>query len=101
MAGHVAPEAASGGAIAAVRDGDQITLDLSDRSIHLEVSAEDLAGRLARWVPPVARYASGVFAKYARLVGSAADGAVTSADLAEPDRRAREREGQRQMLESR
>jgi len=79
MAGHVAPEAASGGPIAAVRDGDLITLDLNARGIRIEISDAELASRLARWTPPRPRYADGVMGKYARLVGSAAAGAVTTA----------------------
>ncbi len=79
MAGHVAPEAASGGPIAAVRDGDLITLDLKARAIRLEISETELASRLARWTAPAARYTGGVMAKYACLVGSAATGAVTTA----------------------
>jgi len=79
MAGHVAPEAASGGPIAAVRDGDVITFDLKGRGIRVEISESEMASRLARWTPPAPRYAGGVMGKYARLVGSAATGAVTSA----------------------
>ncbi len=79
MAGHVAPEAASGGPIAALRDGDVITFDLKGRGIRVEISESELASRLARWTPPAPRYAGGVMGKYARLVGSAASGAVTSA----------------------
>jgi dihydroxy-acid dehydratase len=77
MAGHVAPEAASGGPIAAVRDGDLITLDLKGRGIRVEISDAELASRLARWTPPAPRYAGGVMGKYALLVGSAATGATT------------------------
>jgi dihydroxy-acid dehydratase len=79
MVGHVAPEAASGGPIAAVREGDIITLDAAARSITLDVSAEQIATRLAAWVPPAPRYPGGVMAKYVRLVGSASEGAVTAA----------------------
>jgi dihydroxy-acid dehydratase len=79
MAGHVAPEAASGGPIAALRDGDVITFDLKGRGIRVEISESELASRLARWTPPAPRYVGGVMGKYARLVGSAASGAVTSA----------------------
>jgi dihydroxy-acid dehydratase len=82
MAGHVAPEAASGGPIAAVRDGDLITLDLKGRALRLEINDAELASRLARWTPPRPRYADGVMGKYARLVGSAAAGAVTTAQAA-------------------
>jgi dihydroxy-acid dehydratase len=79
MVGHVAPEAASGGPIAAVRDGDTIALDAAARSITLEVSSDQIAARLAGWTPPAPRYTSGVMAKYAQLVGSASEGAVTAA----------------------
>jgi dihydroxy-acid dehydratase len=77
MAGHVAPEAADGGPLAAVRDGDSITIDLTARRLDLDVPAAEVAARLAEWTPPPPRYASGVMAKYARLVSSAATGAVT------------------------
>jgi dihydroxy-acid dehydratase len=77
MAGHVAPEAASGGPIAAVREGDSISIDLTTRTIDLEIPAEELAKRLGEWKPPAAKYTSGVFQKYVKLVGSAAQGAVT------------------------
>jgi dihydroxy-acid dehydratase len=77
MVGHVAPEAAAGGPIAAVRDGDIVSLDATARAITLEVTTEELAARMAAWSAPAPRYTSGVMAKYARLVGSAAHGAVT------------------------
>jgi dihydroxy-acid dehydratase len=77
MAGHVAPEAACGGPIAAVQEGDAIAFDLEARRLDLEVPAEVVRRRLAAWKPPAPRYASGVFAKYARLVSSASEGAVT------------------------
>jgi dihydroxy-acid dehydratase len=77
MAGHVAPEAASGGPIAAVRNGDKITFDLKARAIRVEVSDPELASRLAKWTAPPPRYAGGVMGKYSVLVGSAAQGAVT------------------------
>jgi dihydroxy-acid dehydratase len=77
MAGHVSPEAASGGPIAAVREGDSISIDLTTRTIDLEIPAEELAKRLREWKAPAAKYASGVFQKYVKLVGSAAQGAVT------------------------
>jgi len=77
MVGHVAPEAAVGGPIAALRDGDSVVIDVTKRRIDVEVSADELAARLARWTPPPPRYTSGVMAKYARLVSSASEGAVT------------------------
>ena len=80
MAGHVAPEAARGGPIAAVRDGDPIVFDERNRSLRLDLPDADaeIAARLADWREPEAQFASGVMAKYARLVSSAASGAVTS-----------------------
>ncbi len=78
MAGHVAPEAAKGGPIAVVRDGDTILFDERNRKLQLEVSDTEIDSRLAAWRPPEPRFASGVMAKYARLVSSAATGAVTS-----------------------
>ncbi len=77
MAGHVAPEAAKGGPIAAVRDGDIIDFDMEKRELRLDVPAEEVAARLATWRPPKPRYETGVFAKYAKLVSSASEGAVT------------------------
>ncbi len=78
MVGHVAPEAASGGAIGVVREGDTIAIDIERRSIDVEISPQEMESRLREWRPPQAKYASGVFAKYVKLVGSAARGAVTS-----------------------
>jgi len=75
--GHIAPEAARGGPIAAVRDGDIIAIDAGARTLNLEVSDTELKDRLAAWKAPQPRYASGVMAKYARMVSSAATGAVT------------------------
>jgi dihydroxy-acid dehydratase len=76
--GHVTPEAADGGPIAVVRDGDTITIDLDARTITLEVSDTELAARLAAWTPPAPRYRKGVYAKYAAAVRTAVDGASTS-----------------------
>jgi dihydroxy-acid dehydratase len=78
MVGHVAPEAAAGGPIAAVQEGDSILLDLENRRIELEIPAAELEARLKAWTPPAPKYSSGVFEKYVRLVGSAARGAVTT-----------------------
>jgi len=78
MAGHVAPEAASGGPIAAVRDGDVIVFDVGRRSIRIELAEEEIWKRLASWKPREARYRTGVMAKYARHVSSAAVGDVTN-----------------------
>ena len=78
MVGHVAPEAAVGGPIALLWDGDTVVLDVENRELSVRVSEEELAQRRARWQPPVPRYPAGVMAKYARLVGTAAEGAVTT-----------------------
>jgi dihydroxy-acid dehydratase len=77
MAGHVAPEAAHGGPIAAVHDGDMIVFDIAKRRLDVELPEVELKARLAKWKPPAPRYAEGVFAKYASLVSSASEGAVT------------------------
>jgi dihydroxy-acid dehydratase len=74
--GHVAPEAADGGPIALVRDGDRIRLDVAERRLDLLVDADELERRRADWVAPAPRYPTGVFGKYAKLVRSAAQGAV-------------------------
>jgi dihydroxy-acid dehydratase len=76
MVGHVAPEAANGGPIAAVRDGDMITIDIDSRLLDVDVDAETLSARLAHWQRPSPRFSTGVFARYASGVTSAADGAV-------------------------
>jgi dihydroxy-acid dehydratase len=73
----VAPEAAVGGTIALVREGDRVTIDAEQRLLQLEVDEGELARRRAAWTPPPPRYTRGVLAKYARVVGSAARGAVT------------------------
>ena len=77
MAGHVAPEAARGGPIAAVHDGDRITIDVEARRLDLELPAEEIARRVASYAPPAKDDVTGVLAKYARQVSSAALGAVT------------------------
>ncbi len=77
MAGHVAPEAARRGPIAAVREGDEIEFNLPERRLDLRISDAELKQRLDAWTPPPPRYSSGVFAKYASLVSSAAEGAIT------------------------
>lgn len=78
MVAHVAPEAANGGPIAAVEQGDTISIDVDAREINLEVAPERIRERLSRWQAPVPHYATGVFAKYCALVSSASEGAVTS-----------------------
>jgi dihydroxy-acid dehydratase len=79
MVAHVVPEAANGGPLAAVREGDSISIDVEAGTIDLEVAPEEIRQRLAAWTPPAPRYTSGVFAKYCALVGSASEGAVTAA----------------------
>ncbi len=77
VVGHVAPEAATGGTIALVEEGDSITIDAEARLLQLNVADEELTRRRAAWTPPTARYTRGVLAKYARLVSSSSLGAVT------------------------
>jgi dihydroxy-acid dehydratase len=77
MAGHVAPEAAVGGPIAAVREGDTIVFEVDKRVHNVEITDEEMTRRLADWTPPPPHYTTGVFAKYAKLVSSASEGAVT------------------------
>ena len=77
MVGHVSPEAARGGPLAALQDGDTIVLDVDARELRVELSDGEIAARLADWSPPAPRHTSGVFAKYAALVSSASEGAVT------------------------
>jgi dihydroxy-acid dehydratase len=78
MAGHVAPEAANGGPIAAIADGDTIIFDIPKRQLTLDVSAAEIQKRLTAWRPPQPRFTSGVMAKYALLVSSSSLGAVTA-----------------------
>jgi dihydroxy-acid dehydratase len=77
MAGHVSPEAALGGPIAGVRDGDMIRFDVNHRVIEVEISDDVLRQRMAQWKTPQPRYPTGVFAKYGALVSSASQGAIT------------------------
>ncbi len=77
MAGHVAPEAASGGPIALIKNGDRITFDIARRRLDIAVSAAELKRRKAAWRCPAPQYTTGVFAKYAQSVSSASEGAVT------------------------
>ncbi len=81
MVGHVSPEAARGGPLAALRDGDTVVVDVEARELRVELSDDEIAARLAEWTAPAPRYTSGVFAKYAALVSSASEGAVTRAPL--------------------
>jgi dihydroxy-acid dehydratase len=78
MAGHVAPEAAHGGPIAAVQNGDTIVFDIEARRLDVVISEEEMNARLRQWSPPSPRYTTGVMAKYAKLVSSASQGAVTN-----------------------
>src|SRR5579863_5774926 len=77
MLGHVSPEAALGGPIAAVRDGDVIHVDVTRRVLEMDIADAEIKRRMADWKPPKPRYASGVFAKYGALVSSASEGAIT------------------------
>jgi len=77
VVGHVAPEAAVGGTIALVNEGDSVTIDADQRLLQLNVNDEELARRRAAWQPPAPRYTRGVLAKYAKLVSTASKGAVT------------------------
>jgi dihydroxy-acid dehydratase len=77
MVGHVAPEAALGGPIAAIREGDTITIDTKTRKLELEIPDAEITRRMSEWKPPTPAYKTGVFAKYAALVTSASEGAVT------------------------
>ena len=78
MVGHIAPEAAVGGPIAAVKEGDMITIDIEKRQITLDIPDSEFELRKAAFKKPAAKYTNGVMAKYVALVGSASDGAVTS-----------------------
>jgi dihydroxy-acid dehydratase len=77
MVGHVAPEAFRGGPIAALREGDTVVIDVEAGELHVELSDDEVAARLADWRPPAPHYESGVLAKYAAHVSSASEGAVT------------------------
>jgi dihydroxy-acid dehydratase len=77
MLGHVAPEAALGGPIAALHEGDTVHIDVNQRKVEVEINDATLKQRLAQWKPPKPRYTSGVFSKYAALVHSASEGAIT------------------------
>ncbi|QIR38844.1 dihydroxy-acid dehydratase [Tolypothrix sp. PCC 7910] len=81
VVGHVAPEAAVGGAIALVEEGDRITIDAHSRLLQINISDAELASRRAKWQPRPPRYTKGTLAKYAKLVSSSSVGAVTDLDL--------------------
>ena len=87
MVGHVAPEAFVGGPIALVKDGDEISINIEDNSVNLHVSEEELKQRSTEWRMPKPNYTSGALAKYAFLVGSAAQGAITDPNNADIDRK--------------
>ncbi len=80
MIGHVAPEAALGGPIAIVEEGDTIVIDVDRKALDLELPAGESERRFARWTPPQPRYRTGVMAKYAALVGTASEGAITTGE---------------------
>ena len=77
VVGHVTPEAAVGGPIALIKNGDTITIDAEKREVNVKLSATELKKRAKAWKPPKPRYRRGLLAKYARLVSSASEGAVT------------------------
>jgi dihydroxy-acid dehydratase len=81
MVGHVAPEAARGGPIAIIAEGDSIVFDLDARKLQLELSDAEIKARLSKWQAPAPRYKTGAFAKYAALVSSASVGAVTRPNI--------------------
>jgi dihydroxy-acid dehydratase len=81
MVGHVAPEAYVGGPIALVKNDDEITIDIDTNMVDLHVSPEELASRKSQWSQPKPNYTTGALAKYATLVGSAAEGAITKPNL--------------------
>jgi dihydroxy-acid dehydratase len=78
MIGHVAPEAFVGGPIAAIEDGDRVTIDISERMMEVDLSEDELDDRLGEWEQPEPDYVSGVLAKYGAVFGSAAEGAMTN-----------------------
>ena len=82
MIGHVSPEAARGGPISALQEGDTIVIDIEKRRLDVELSDAEIAARLAHWTEPVPHYTSGVFAKYSALVSSASEGAITQPNFA-------------------
>ena len=77
MLGHVSPEAALGGPIAILHEGDTVHIDVNQRTVEVEVNDATLKHRLSQWKPAKPRYSAGVFAKYAALVHSASEGAIT------------------------
>jgi dihydroxy-acid dehydratase len=82
MIGHVSPEAARGGPLAIVRNGDQITIDVDAKSLSVDLDDAEIEARLAAWGPPDSAFTGGVFARYRALVSSASEGAVLRSDPA-------------------
>jgi dihydroxy-acid dehydratase len=76
MVGHVTPEAAVGGPIAAIKEGDRISIDLHKQAIDIKVSHEEVKRRMSTWTPPQPKYTSGILGKYSKLVNSASVGAI-------------------------
>ena len=85
VVGHVAPEAAVGGPIGLVREGDSITIDAHQQLIQVNISDAELAQRRTAWRPPQPRYTRGVLAKFAKLASTASRGAVTDPELSQPE----------------
>ena len=81
MVGHVAPEAYRGGPIAALHEGDIIVLDVEKRELNVELTDDETAARMSSWTQPEPNYRTGVLAKYAALVSSASEGAITRPNL--------------------
>jgi dihydroxy-acid dehydratase len=81
VVGHITPEAYTGGTLAIVEDGDEITIDAEKAEISLHVAEAEIQSRLARWTRPAPRYTRGVLAKFAKLTASASEGAVTDKHL--------------------
>jgi dihydroxy-acid dehydratase len=79
MVAHISPEAFRGGALAVLQEGDTVSIDVDERRLSVEISDAELERRLAAWTPPQPRYRVGAFAKYAALVSSASEGAITRA----------------------
>ncbi|SDM46584.1 dihydroxy-acid dehydratase [Halogranum gelatinilyticum] len=85
MVGHVAPEAADGGPIALLEDGDEVTVDIPSRTLEVDLSADELEARRAEWEPAEPKYTTGVLAKYGMMFGSASNGAVTNPGVKKDD----------------
>jgi dihydroxy-acid dehydratase len=84
VVGHIAPEAAAGGGIALVREGDSITIDANARLLQLNIPSHEFVRRQAAWIPPKPRVSHGVLSKYVRLVSSSSIGAITDGHSEEP-----------------